>query len=973
MTHDLGRIVPVSQVITDASPFDLVLGPSPIGSPRFAILRFDNVSLSGSARLEVNLGYATDVFSSGAGDAFWTRPADAASAPIEIRIVGGSGSARLVEYGSGEPTQTANPPGTSTGSQSNPDPFLHTDPYDEPIYETRLMCTPGFAWLNAQCPGVGVSPFVKNRVAAASGIIFMVHDGHVSSCSGTLIVGDLFLTSRHCLTDATGEDLRSASVTFDYAPSCDGSRPVGHSPRFFKVIEEVVSGGPTGVGNPPASTDWVVVRLSAAPGNLPDPLEMRASALMNGETILSMHHPGGSVKKTQTVTYDGTTTINGFDFAGGSSGSGLFDANGDVVGGPLSKGPVGSACNVIFTPIQNVIEALENPPPPPNPLDVMVVFDRSGSMGRTAPPIGRTKLEEAQDAAALFVQLVREGAGDRLGLVTFSTGSALDAPPALAASAKPDLVGPTSPFDAGKIGDVTAGGSTSVGAGVDRALDAMAGTANDRAVLLLSDGLQNTPPMIETVEESLGDTRLCVVGFGSDAEIDGPLLARIASDHDGQFTRAVDGLSLRKFFGVCFGDLFEDGTLADPEHLLRATQEVSKPHAIDVCGEERITLVLGWDSTATPLRVHVKTPKGRDVGGKGVEEVRGRTWLFVRISLPYRRERDGRWTFTVDRLPTGGEFPPPPTDVRYFFLVVCSGGPKLRYLGGQRRVYTGDRIDPLVSLHYPNGTVPHGASVHLTVTAPTRALGALVQERGLSPPSIDGDAVGAFRATLQAIERTHGALPVVPDTMTIPLHDDGLHDDGAMEPDGVYNHPLADFALVEGTYDFRAVASYGHECRATREAFWSIHVEPGIDPDASDVSVVDVADAPGGKRGTLVVVPRDRYGNPLGPGRPDRFGVHPVPGVTLEGGVKDRGDGSYGVGISWDATVDRPGIIVQQPDRPPGLFVPPAEPRPGDGAEPDCSKKAEELVKCMGLPEADVKKIRIKSVCLEVMMKDPDC
>ena len=39
----------------------------------------------------------------------------------------------------------------------------------------------------------------------------------VSSCTGTLIAADLFLTARHCLTDPPGEDVRSASVTFDYA------------------------------------------------------------------------------------------------------------------------------------------------------------------------------------------------------------------------------------------------------------------------------------------------------------------------------------------------------------------------------------------------------------------------------------------------------------------------------------------------------------------------------------------------------------------------------------------------------------------------------------------------------------------------------------------------------------------------------------------------------------------------------------
>ena len=79
------------------------------------------------------------------------------------------------------------------------------------------------------------------------------------------------------------------------------------------------------------------------------------------------------------------------------------------------------------------------------------------------------KLQEAQDAASLFVQLVREGAGDRLGLVTFSSTASVPATLGLAAAKKMELVGPA-PFTAGDIGAITPGGSTSIGAGVGIAL-----------------------------------------------------------------------------------------------------------------------------------------------------------------------------------------------------------------------------------------------------------------------------------------------------------------------------------------------------------------------------------------------------------------------------------------------------------------------------------------------------------------------
>jgi hypothetical protein len=261
--------------------------------------------------------------------------------------------------------------------------------------------------------------------------------------------------------------------------------------------------------------------------------------------------------------------------------------------------------------------------------------------------------------------------------------------------------------------------------------------------------------------------------------------------------------------------------------------------------------------------------------------------------------------------------------------------------------------------------------VELIIVAPTVALGQLVTEAGLRPPATSADAVNAFHATLQAIQRqAGGVLPVPTSTVRVPLFDDGGHNDGAMEPDGVYNNQLKDLTRAEGTYHFRAVATYGEGCRATREAFWSIHVEPGIDPKRSEVTVVDISDHPDGRHGTLVITPRDRYGNPLGPGRGDVFTVSPLLGVSVGGKIKDRGDGSYGVSVVWDVSVTVvPGVLVHQADRDPAPITPPVPPVAGH----DCTDAAGKLLDCLGLNDPDVKSVRVKSVCIEVDLKDPKC
>jgi hypothetical protein len=48
--------------------------PPASGGLKFAILHFTNAVLPANNRLEVDLGYATDVFTSADGTDFWTRP-----------------------------------------------------------------------------------------------------------------------------------------------------------------------------------------------------------------------------------------------------------------------------------------------------------------------------------------------------------------------------------------------------------------------------------------------------------------------------------------------------------------------------------------------------------------------------------------------------------------------------------------------------------------------------------------------------------------------------------------------------------------------------------------------------------------------------------------------------------------------------------------------------------------------------------
>jgi hypothetical protein len=635
---------------------------------------------------------------------------------------------------------------------------------------------------------------------------------------------------------------------------------------------------------------------------------------------LSIPHPGFA-----TVTSSSASGIGAnLDVAGGSSGSGLFDIAGRIVG-VLSNG---AACGLSYFPTATIIPEITTPPAaPPTTRDVMLVFDRSGSMWLVGAS-GRPKIDEARDAASLFVQLVRAGTGNRVGLVSFSTTATSPVDHTLSNVNKTALTGPP-PFTGGKIGALVPGGSTTIGGGLDAArLQFPAPGANPRTILLLTDGLQNTPPMVMPGVVPTPGIQLHAIGYGTEASLDGALLTDLAATHSGTYVRADTNLQLEKFFAQAFGNIFESGLLTDPEFFLPKDQPAAKPFPFNICGEETITVVVGWDRVDATLLAQVKTPLGATISGgsPGVEESVGRTWMFLRIPLPQGSERDGVWNVEVSRPGGGGEFPPPAPDLRYFVNIIASGGPRFERIPTVNKFYTGDMINPMVALVYRDGGTPPNAKVQVTVARPDASIGNILTKSGLREPvTLDADTIPARQATLQALEKESGKPTVSYQDNFFKLFDDPGNNGGYFESGGAFGNHLKDLLTVEGNYTFHFRATYGEECTGTREFLWSLHVDTGIDPGNTIVQTDPAGTGPDGcvlVRATLT--PRDRYGNHLGPGRSGAFEIAGQPGSNPVGAVRDNEDGSYSVDLCWDPESSTPpGVIVTQPDRPPvGIPLP---------------------------------------------------
>jgi len=316
-----------------------------------------------------------------------------------------------------------------------------------------------------------------------------------------------------------------------------------------------------------------------------------------------------------------------------------------------------------------------------NAVDVTLVVDRSGSMsGSSGTGVG-SRLDNALEAADMFADLMEEGRSDgavnRLGIVSYSndaSNAALNMPLQDVDATLRDAGGPF----ATTLGAISAGGMTSIGSGIEAAVLQLcpggscathipgAGENERKAILLLTDGKENTAPCLEAGCQSGGGaeidyttldvTQLCAVGLGNAASINGELLTILAERQGGIYMNNTDatGDDLKDFFTKCFAQLTDEFLGLDPAGVLAANDLAGPIVPYESCDDSRITFQSGWTDSTLPgdrLNLLVTTPNG-DVWfpspGYG-EASSEQSWAFKRAPLPYLGQAQGVWNMQLLR------------------------------------------------------------------------------------------------------------------------------------------------------------------------------------------------------------------------------------------------------------------------------------------------------------------------------------
>ncbi len=378
----------------------------------------------------------------------------------------------------------------------------------------------------------------------------------------------------------------------------------------------------------------------AAPGALIPPPHQGRPANTACPTCLALPSQfrlpaaGGTLDAFTSLTAIGDAVINWHDTNHGRIAN-SFAAATDM-GSPSTspRDPVFYRYHHIFDDIQDAWRTHQAN-------DIAIVFDRSGSMNLPAVG-GGTRLQAAKDASALFADLLEDGSAHKLGMVSFST----------TASAVPDMpltaVASASSSMTSALALIAAGGSTSIGDGLTKGQALVASGANPRkAILLLTDGMENTAPLISSAAPGLGDTHVCSVGLGTPGTLDGEKLQQLSERQGGIYISGPSALELKKFFVFCFADIFDTFVGADPIQTLPANQIASKPLIHGALDDQKLVFVLSWTHPLPngALRLAITRPDGTSLSlnDPNVESTFGPTWHIVRIKNVSSADRDGRW------------------------------------------------------------------------------------------------------------------------------------------------------------------------------------------------------------------------------------------------------------------------------------------------------------------------------------------
>ncbi|MDW8234685.1 MAG: VWA domain-containing protein [Roseiflexaceae bacterium] len=352
-------------------------------------------------------------------------------------------------------------------------------------------------------------------------------------------------------------------------------------------------------------------------------------------------------------------------------------------------------------------------------------------------------------------------------------------------------------------------GSTSIGGGLQRSQQMLDGASPDlpRAIVLLSDGQENTRPYVREVLPQIraAQTAVHTIGLGRDA--DQRLMLSIAAQTGGTYNYAPTPDQLARIYNTISGAVSNRQTLVTANGNIAPGGVVTQEVTIDRSIAEA-TFWVSWTNTGARVTLTLQTPSGVSIdpgtpaANPDVRYVAGATYAYYRVRTPTLTP--GVWRMRVSR--------------------AASASPAALEEGALSEGVIEDQLAPASTADEPF-VVRAIARADLTLGFVTDKIEYLTTEPIVCFVTLADDAPITGATVLLSVQYPGQTMPFV-----VPMYDDGLHGDGEAG-DGVYAALLIG-PREPGTATFAVTAS-GSTSRDepfVRQAELSTFIEANPDP-----------------------------------------------------------------------------------------------------------------------------------------------
>lgn len=392
----------------------------------------------------------------------------------------------------------------------------------------------------------------------------------------------------------------------------------------------------------------------------------------------------------------------------------------------------------------------ESDPPAPEAVNIVLVIDTSGSMeerdtGRERNGVPLTRLEAVQEDLETMLDLTEDG--NRIGVVEFNTNAhVVEGLTVIDTSAREHLKD--------RVQSLNEGGWTTIGGGLQRGMELLHGERGTRTIVLLSDGAENEPPMVDDVLPAIRNEGIRVHSIGIGQGIDEEQLEYIADQTGGEALLDPTVEDLREFYFFIAGDAQQRASLSSREDQLGVGDEMEDDCSVDASCED-VQFSLSYEGSQ--MQLHVETPDGDVLS----EQMAGVT----------RREGAAHEVWTVED--------PDPGDWEYSVEVLDVDAPQQTFMQATANSAVDGRLFATDALYEATGYV----RLQLVVTQDVRRYVGATARAEIIPPS--GDA--------EEIEE-------------VALYDDGSGPDDVPN-DGIYSNYFHPTEI--GTYQVTTVVEGG--------------------------------------------------------------------------------------------------------------------------------------------------------------------